>query len=448
MPQPNRAIKLNRIKRPGRSSSDDDSGQPRHRRFQLRQPLHRPTKLRQLIHTARQVRHRRQLRLQSRHTVERWLQRRHRLEARPHLRQSIHRRSQRRRGFEPRPYLHQARHRRLQLRQRAHRRIEAGHAPHRLTQFGHALQRRLQRGHRASSARAAVPRLAAPARAPAWTAVDCLIVSLLATMAAVLARMFSLFSRRVIASEQPLLTIVASEIWMSRSRAVMVPRSVSDPCSAIARVLECHHSCAATSAVTHHAKASLVRSHEVSGRGCWRRSRLESSSLAWVVVSLRIDRPVAYDDIEEHFKYGSIGSEPGVSLLQPVGGVLPPYWVFRALPAICPDRIRGGYESFGFTMEPATTCPIGVSRRRRVGLDHVGHELRRLPQRHRARYAHVATSSGARDAVAQARPAGLRAVRPRVHARQPAHAGRRAGAVSRQRRAAVPLRARAPARSA
>ena len=34
-------------------------------------------------------------------------------------------------------------------------------------------------------------------------AVDCLIVSLLAAMAAVLARMFSLFSRRVIASEQP-----------------------------------------------------------------------------------------------------------------------------------------------------------------------------------------------------------------------------------------------------
>ncbi len=79
--------------------------------------------------------------------------------------------------------------------------------------------------------------------------------------------------------------------------------------------------------------------------------------IAWVVVSVRVDRPVAFDDIEEHFKYGSIGSEPGVSLLQPVGGVLPPYWVFRALPAICPDRIRGGYESFGFTMEPATSCP-------------------------------------------------------------------------------------------
>src|SRR5687767_343745 len=94
--------------------------------------------------------------------------------------------------------------------------------------------------------------------------------------------------------------------------------------------------------------------------------------LIWVIVSLRADRAIAFDDIEEHFKYGSIGSEPGVSLLRPVGGVLPPYWVFRALPAICPDRIRGGYESFGFTMEPGHELPIGISRRRRIGLDHVG----------------------------------------------------------------------------
>ena len=54
----------------------------------------------------------------------------------------------------------------------------------------------------------------------------------------------------------------------------------------------------------------------------------------WVVVSLTSDRPVTYDDITEHFKYGSIGSEPGVSLLQPVGGVLPPRSVFTALPSI------------------------------------------------------------------------------------------------------------------
>ena len=46
----------------------------------------------------------------------------------------------------------------------------------------------------------------------------------------------------------------------------------------------------------------------------------------WIVGSLRVDRPAAYNDIIEHFKYGSIGSKPGGSLLQPIGGGLPPYW--------------------------------------------------------------------------------------------------------------------------
>ena len=43
-----------------------------------------------------------------------------------------------------------------------------------------------------------------------------------------------------------------------------------------------------------------------------------------VVITIRADRPTTYADIQEHFKYGSIGSEPGGSILSPVGGVLPP----------------------------------------------------------------------------------------------------------------------------
>ena len=62
----------------------------------------------------------------------------------------------------------------------------------------------------------------------------------------------------------------------------------------------------------------------------------------WLFLQLSADEPVDYADIEEHFKYGSIGSEPGGSLLSTHGGVLPPYWVFRALPEICPDRLPGG----------------------------------------------------------------------------------------------------------
>jgi mono/diheme cytochrome c family protein len=94
--------------------------------------------------------------------------------------------------------------------------------------------------------------------------------------------------------------------------------------------------------------------------------------IVWVAVSIRTDRPRTYDGIAEHFKYGSIGSEPGVSLLDPVGGVLPPYAVFTALPSICSDRLPGGYASAGLIFEEGQDLPIGVSRRRRIGVDHVG----------------------------------------------------------------------------
>jgi hypothetical protein len=92
----------------------------------------------------------------------------------------------------------------------------------------------------------------------------------------------------------------------------------------------------------------------------------------WLALTLTADAPRRYADIQEHYKYGSIGSEPGVSLLRPVGGVLPPYWVFRALPTICRDRLPGGYADFGFIMEPGRDVPVGVSRRHRIGIDHVG----------------------------------------------------------------------------
>ena len=92
----------------------------------------------------------------------------------------------------------------------------------------------------------------------------------------------------------------------------------------------------------------------------------------WVLVSMNSDSPVVYDDITEHFKYGSIGSEPGGSLLRLVGGSLPPYWIFRALPSICPEKLPGGFASVGLLTEPGKDLPIGVSHRRRFGVDQVG----------------------------------------------------------------------------
>jgi mono/diheme cytochrome c family protein len=87
---------------------------------------------------------------------------------------------------------------------------------------------------------------------------------------------------------------------------------------------------------------------------------------------LGADRPETYAGIEDHFKYGSIGSEPGGSILAPVGGVLPPLEIFKVLPDLFPDRLPGGYASLGLVVEPGRDRPIGVSKRRRLGLDQAG----------------------------------------------------------------------------
>lgn len=95
-----------------------------------------------------------------------------------------------------------------------------------------------------------------------------------------------------------------------------------------------------------------------------------------VVLSLvrrfNADRAVDYSSEVDHFKYGSIGSEPGGSLTDAVGGLLPPYQIFRVLPQVCPDKLPGGYASLGFIYEPGHELPIGVSRRFRLGFDQVG----------------------------------------------------------------------------
>jgi cytochrome c1 len=84
------------------------------------------------------------------------------------------------------------------------------------------------------------------------------------------------------------------------------------------------------------------------------------------------DRTRYHAEITEHFKYGSIGSEPGGTIFTQVGGVLPPYLVFKTLPALCPDKLPGGYSSLGLIFEPGHDLPIGVSRRWRLGVEQVG----------------------------------------------------------------------------
>ena len=81
-------------------------------------------------------------------------------------------------------------------------------------------------------------------------------------------------------------------------------------------------------------------------------------------------------DIVEEFKYGSVGTEETVGV---------PYWVWRVLPEVFPDKLPNrpgtGYARLGFVYEsPSRDLPIGASRSGglipRVGLNcatcHVG----------------------------------------------------------------------------
>jgi RoxA-like, cytochrome c-like len=73
------------------------------------------------------------------------------------------------------------------------------------------------------------------------------------------------------------------------------------------------------------------------------------------------DRPVAYQDDLDHFKYGSLGSEHEFGV---------PYWIWRALPELFADKLPGkGLESLGFVFEKGKVLPAGMSQRRYLGFD-------------------------------------------------------------------------------
>lgn len=70
------------------------------------------------------------------------------------------------------------------------------------------------------------------------------------------------------------------------------------------------------------------------------------------------NKPELFDDILEHYKYGSIGAEARTGF---------PYWIWVVLPRLfpqhLPDRPGNGYERFGFVFEPGKQRPIGTSMR-------------------------------------------------------------------------------------
>ena len=75
--------------------------------------------------------------------------------------------------------------------------------------------------------------------------------------------------------------------------------------------------------------------------------------------------PVDYAYIQDHFKYGSIGSEPANGI---------PFWIWKVLPDMFPEKLPvpgKGYQGFGLIQEPGKVTPIGFSIRR-VLIDRLG----------------------------------------------------------------------------
>jgi mono/diheme cytochrome c family protein len=95
-------------------------------------------------------------------------------------------------------------------------------------------------------------------------------------------------------------------------------------------------------------------------------------ALAAISNRLTADVPEVFRSSEDHFKFGSIGSEPGGSVFHPVGGVLPPASIFAVLPDMFPDKLPGGYQSIGVLWDEPAERFVGISRRRRLGFDMAG----------------------------------------------------------------------------
>src|SRR5438552_600783 len=83
---------------------------------------------------------------------------------------------------------------------------------------------------------------------------------------------------------------------------------------------------------------------------------------AWYYLFRQV--PLNYESDEEHFKYGSIGTEEKDGI---------PYWIWLVLPRLFSDKLPGpgGYPSLGMTWEEGKETPVGFTKRT-IGFERVG----------------------------------------------------------------------------
>ena len=80
--------------------------------------------------------------------------------------------------------------------------------------------------------------------------------------------------------------------------------------------------------------------------------------LAWPLLTNK--GAAKYADINDHFKYASVGGAA-------VNGI--PYWIWKVLPVVFADKLPGdGYTSLGFIQEPGHELPIGFAKDTTLGL--------------------------------------------------------------------------------
>ncbi len=103
-------------------------------------------------------------------------------------------------------------------------------------------------------------------------------------------------------------------------------------------------------------------------RKCWRRTWATLGLLGVIVITylgvrLTSDRPVTYDNLVEHFKYGSTGGER-------TSGI--PISLWKVIPKLFAGYLPGnGLQSLGFVYEEGKEFPIGTSRRTVQGIDRI-----------------------------------------------------------------------------